>query len=159
MNTELSHYGVKGMKWGVRRYRNKDGSLTPLGKKKNEIEVKAEARKRNTDLFDKSNNYAADRINDSKWLSDYNKKWNKEFEKYDRKNLHPKYNEYEEEFTKKVIDVANEYLKTDESAQFTTKVGETYTARFIEKYGEEYGREPVWATAEEWAEYESKRKG
>lgn len=28
----LVHYGVKGMKWGVRRYQNKDGSLTPAGK-------------------------------------------------------------------------------------------------------------------------------
>lgn len=30
---ELRHYGVIGMKWGVRRYQNKDGSLTPAGKK------------------------------------------------------------------------------------------------------------------------------
>lgn len=29
---ELKHHGVKGMKWGVRRYQNKDGSLTPAGK-------------------------------------------------------------------------------------------------------------------------------
>lgn len=28
---ELYHYGVKGQKWGVRRYQNKDGSLTPEG--------------------------------------------------------------------------------------------------------------------------------
>ena len=30
---ELYHYGVLGMKWGVRRYQNKDGSLTEAGKR------------------------------------------------------------------------------------------------------------------------------
>ena len=32
--TYLAHHGIKGMKWGVRRYQNKDGSLTPAGKKR-----------------------------------------------------------------------------------------------------------------------------
>ena len=31
---ELAHWGVKGMRWGVRRYQNTDGSLTPAGKKR-----------------------------------------------------------------------------------------------------------------------------
>lgn len=30
----LMHYGVKGMKWGVRRYQNSDGTLTAKGKKR-----------------------------------------------------------------------------------------------------------------------------
>lgn len=30
----LQHWGVKGMKWGVRRYQNQDGSLTNAGKKR-----------------------------------------------------------------------------------------------------------------------------
>ena len=29
----LSHHGILGMKWGIRRYQNKDGSLTPEGRK------------------------------------------------------------------------------------------------------------------------------
>lgn len=33
-NNELYHYGVKGMKWGVRRYRNYDGSYTRAGVKR-----------------------------------------------------------------------------------------------------------------------------
>lgn len=36
----LCHYGVKGMKWGVRRYQNSDGTLTAAGKKRARQEVR-----------------------------------------------------------------------------------------------------------------------
>lgn len=32
----LMHHGIKGMKWGIRRYQNKDGSLTAAGRKRYE---------------------------------------------------------------------------------------------------------------------------
>lgn len=33
MENELQHHGILGMKWGVRRYQNKDGGLTSVGRK------------------------------------------------------------------------------------------------------------------------------
>lgn len=39
---ELYHHGIKGQKWGVRRYQNKDGSLTTAGRKR----IKSEFSKR-----------------------------------------------------------------------------------------------------------------
>jgi len=34
MEYEIYHHGVKGMRWGIRRYQNKDGGLTPAGRRK-----------------------------------------------------------------------------------------------------------------------------
>lgn len=36
---ELYHHGVLGMKWGVRRYQNKDGSLTSAGRKRYDVDI------------------------------------------------------------------------------------------------------------------------
>lgn len=40
MEHVLYHHGVKGMRWGVRRYQNADGSLTPAGKKRYDRDVR-----------------------------------------------------------------------------------------------------------------------
>ena len=34
MSDYIKHHGIKGQKWGVRKYQNKDGSLTPAGNKR-----------------------------------------------------------------------------------------------------------------------------
>lgn len=47
---ELYHWGIKGMKWGVRRYENKDGTLTDAGKKR----YARDAREKEYNKFDES---------------------------------------------------------------------------------------------------------
>ena len=34
METYLAHHGILGMKWGIRRYQNEDGTLTAVGKRR-----------------------------------------------------------------------------------------------------------------------------
>lgn len=72
--TELWHHGIMGMKWGIRRYQNPDGSLTTAGKirygNKNRLEASvnkkaAKLQRKYNDLTGKSirqNNAAKDKI-------------------------------------------------------------------------------------------------
>lgn len=68
---ELEHHGIRGMRWGVRRYENADGSLTEKGKKKVSAEYKkqtiagdTELSKKYTDLYVKAYNKSANYMND-----------------------------------------------------------------------------------------------
>jgi len=54
-NTTLSHHGIRGMKWGVRRYQNVDGSLTAVGKKRYNQDIRNNLSKKKENRFDTSN--------------------------------------------------------------------------------------------------------
>lgn len=87
-NNYLEHYGTKGQKWGIRRYQYKDGTLTPLGRKRLEKltkeqsklltnskqqEEKAPAKKSVKDLSDEELRSTINRLQMEKQLTELTK--------------------------------------------------------------------------------------
>lgn len=67
MNAYLAHHGIKGQKWGERKYQYKDGSLTPEGRKRYGVLGSTKAyisqRRKNVDKFYKeSKNLGDDKL-------------------------------------------------------------------------------------------------
>lgn len=64
-NNQIWHWGVKGMKWGVRRYQNADGSLTDAGKRRYSIDAAANVKKK------KDNRLPEESLNDpNRWVKE-----------------------------------------------------------------------------------------
>lgn len=64
-NNQIWHWGVKGMKWGVRRYQNADGSLTNAGKHRYTTDAAVNAKKK------KDNRLPEESLNDpNRWVKE-----------------------------------------------------------------------------------------
>jgi hypothetical protein len=129
---ELKHYGILGMHWG-RRLRNKDGSLTPHGIKKENKQVGKEIKKRSSDIFIKSNNDAALKINNG-WIDKFNDDWAPKFKKHDDDwSKSPHFESYIKAYTNNLVDLMNESARKNPNAIFKTKTGSEYVASFMKE--------------------------
>ena len=135
---ELYHHGIKGQKWGIRRYRNKDGTLTESGKKrlskkykklatKAEKSVAANENKVWVNAYNKSanimNNGGIDKFNREQrkkygknfanrkgYETDYEKLFNNTFKKIYSKDLYETYKN--DKYFQKAQSLVKEYEMT-----------------------------------------------
>ena len=156
---DIMHYGILGMKWGVRRYQNKDGSLTNKGKKKYDKmsddklskSLNKQVQKQRSEIHGGSNRWMTGlyiRENSKKALERFNddrnrhnssnayKKAVKQWSDLDRKAERGLINaeEYDSEYEKIRKSVYNP--KFDTTVAYTDK-GRKYVKEYVNGYGKD----------------------
>lgn len=143
---ELMHYGILGMKWGVRRYQNKDGSLTPAGKKqaKRDAESLSRAMSKHLDStndFQRSvkRRYLVDEKGNNRW----DDKGNGYFDTsgglmiYDKNKLTKK-QKNEREYLRVKDMLKQKYDDVRVQASYEIDTGKAYSKIILSKNGEQF---------------------
>jgi len=140
----LEHHGILGQKWGVRRFQNKDGSLTPEGKKKyqkkyDKLMDRVETNLAKTDYRRQIRAYndAANKMNNGlidKYNSDYKKKLGEKAKAHDYGNDDEYINGYNKLF-EKVLNKSYNKILTEDRENNSNYIR---AQAIVEKYGTEH---------------------
>lgn len=124
---ELFHHGIKGQKWGIRRYQNKDGTLTKLGRKRLD-EGAALFPKYKGKFLKNGSPYTANR---DKAFNDVETKYAKI-----RKNEYNKYVKSHPEFDSKQRDAYDYYLANLADKKKFKDINKKHAKELIDRYAD-----------------------
>ena len=119
---ELQHHGVLGMKWGVRRYQNADGTLTPAGKLKYGGDTKNNSLRSKLTVARGTNYKKGDSLTDKE-----KEKMTKQATKIAKKDI--KENIY---YRNANVKAANKYLNNPEKYSRNMSAALVYTKKALE---------------------------
>lgn len=122
---ELYHHGIKGMRWGIRRYQNEDGTLTDAGKKKYSKQYQKLSAKTNRDATKVSTQLYVDAYNKASTRFDLDK-FNKD---YDSDSM-----TYEEDFEEVFGNLLEKYRAQTYLEFMRTNKSDIKAKAFAEKY-------------------------
>lgn len=130
-NDELLHYGIKGQKWGIRRYQNPDGTLTSEGRKRAKREYKSDNREASERGYNATVMAKAAKIaknNAAKAEAKYNKAILNDPDK-EKKRTQRLYNNF--------VDKAEASKNLSVKSLNATKKAQDHCNELIKKYGKE----------------------
>lgn len=172
---ELQHHGIKGMRWGVRRYQNADGSMTPDGKKRysgydpNATVKKSKQTKSYEKLYKKTGDEGYKKLAELSYKGDVfdktatkqqkkeQKAWDDKVDKewldaYNRAadKINEKIGEFNAKWDKKGADLRNPDLKVNK--EYTKAYVNMWNDIYSNELNVSFGKSPHISAGREWCD-------